>query len=132
MTRKDSRRDAATGLARAIREISDGGSELIRFAFKVLRGENPEATVADQRWAVEYLSDRGFGRAPIEIQVETSHSLEVDLDALTDQQLSQLRDAMRRALGDPSDAPPLLTDVTVKAFTIEGDDEEADEVDGDD
>lgn len=60
------------GLAALIREETGDGEELVRFALRVLRGDETitiggEAfppTLRDREWAADWLANRGFGKPP--------------------------------------------------------------------
>ena len=54
-----------------IREETRGGAELVEFALTVLRNGN----VRQRQWAVDWLADRGFGKA---VQVNTVRAEQVD------------------------------------------------------
>lgn len=52
------------GLSKYIRDQSRDGFELAEWCFRVLRGHDKTANAQDKRFAVEWLSNRGFGKAP--------------------------------------------------------------------
>lgn len=55
------------GLAERVRKSTSDGKELIEKALLILRNEYPgvKSKMADIRWAIDFLTDRGFGK-PIE------------------------------------------------------------------
>lgn len=88
------------GLAAMIREQTKDGLELVRLNLKIMRGEltytrndsdgNPyevEPTIADRQKAIEYLTERGFGKA-----------VELRADVTPDNEAKELAKAFAREL----------------------------------
>lgn len=107
---------AAGEMARMIREETKGGRELVTYALQVYR--DPSSTEANRRWAHDWLSDRGFGRAlqAVDLQVVSDMSIDdegIDYTKLTAAELDEI---IADAKGDE---PPALDPV--------GDDERAED-----
>jgi hypothetical protein len=88
------------GLASMIREQTKDGLELVKLNLQIMRGElkytrkdadgNPfevEPTIADRQKAIEYLTDRGFGKA-----------IDLKADVTPDNELKELAKAFAREL----------------------------------
>ena len=107
---------AARALAMRIQQETRDGAEVVDFALAVLRhgGVNAasgptmhgltEVTLTDKRWAADYLTDRGWGKAPqtIEIQTEGEPMPAIVLRGVTDDDLDAAERVLREGLGaDP-------------------------------
>jgi hypothetical protein len=104
---------AARALAMRIQAETRDGAEVVDFALAVLRAGSPtagsgpamhgltEVTTADKRWAVDYLTDRGWGKAPqtIEIQTEGESMPAIVLRGVTDDDLDAAERVLREGLG---------------------------------
>lgn len=63
---------AAIGMARLVREKTADGAELVEFWLAVMRGEVPAMSdEKSRRWAADRLTERGFGKTPVTIEVTT-------------------------------------------------------------
>lgn len=104
---------AARALAMRIQQETRDGAEVVDFALAVLRhgGVNAasgtamngltEVTLTDKRWAADYLTDRGWGKAPqtIEIQTEGEPMPAIVLRGVTDDDLDAAERVLREGLG---------------------------------
>jgi hypothetical protein len=104
---------AARALAMRIQQETRDGAEVVDFALAVLRhgGVNQgsgaamhglgEVTLTDKRWAADYLTDRGWGKAPqtIEIQTEGEPMPAIVLRGVTDDDLDAAERVLREGLG---------------------------------
>ncbi len=54
-------------IARQIAELSNDGEELVRFVWRVFM--DPTMPFDDRRWALEWLADRGAGKAMAKVEV---------------------------------------------------------------
>lgn len=130
--------DAARKVALMIQAETGDGVELVQFALAILRVnsdppvgrptteesarrktlaewgiEAKDVTLLDRRWAMEWLSDRGLGKAMAFIDVTTDGGddetiVPLDLSGLTLDQLKDLRRRLRPAAPaeDGAPAPP--------------------------
>lgn len=92
------------GAAQMIRELTNDGADLIKFAHTVWLNENGVYTTQQQIDAHAWLADRLWGRAPqvIEAQIETHNvSIEgsIDLARLSVDQLTSLESLLTQATG---------------------------------
>lgn len=104
---------AARELARRIQQETRDGAEVVDFALAVLRAGGPnagsgpamhglvEVTLVDKRWAAEYLTDRGWGRAPqtIEFTSDGDPVPAIVLTGATPDDLDAAERVLREALG---------------------------------
>jgi hypothetical protein len=86
----------AENIARRVAETTIDGTELVDFALRVFR--DPTMPFEDRRWAMEWLADRGAGKAHAVIDVQTTNTTTVRMD-LTDYTFEELEawEAMQRA-----------------------------------
>lgn len=79
-------------MARLIRTETKGGKELVDYALKVYR--DPASAEANKRWAHDWLSDRGFGKAvqAIDLHVagENDDGDDIDYTKLSQEELDQI------------------------------------------
>lgn len=71
------RGDRRRGIADYIRSVTDDGADLVLFALEVLRTDEAyldgcEVDLKAKIWAVEYLTDRAFGKAVNTIKVDST------------------------------------------------------------
>ena len=99
------------GLAKMIREQTNDGEELMTFALEVFRGTHGGGGVEfSDRWAaLQWLADRGFGKAAQFIELHSEHETTldgVDLAGLSAERLAELTaildEAAEAAGGDGS------------------------------
>ena len=104
---------AARALAMRIQAETRDGAEIVDFALAVLRhggvsaGSSSamhglaEVTLTDKRWAADYLTDRGWGKAPqtIEIQTDGEPRPAIELRGLTNDDLDAAERVLREGLG---------------------------------
>lgn len=89
-------------IARAIREKTKDGADLVEFVYLVWQGKAEGMTSeSSRRWAADWLSDRGFGkpRETLDVTIEPSNAA-LDLSELTTEDLRRL------AEGADGDAQP--------------------------
>lgn len=111
--RPKGQRDAAKAIARRIQADTRDGAELVDFALAILR-HNPtnaaectavhglaEVTLRDKRWAMDWLTDRGFGKPiqPLDLVDEPEAVAPLDLSNVSDEDLAVLERVLR-GLGD--------------------------------
>lgn len=84
-------------MARFIADETKTGQELVTFALTVFRDTN--APIEDRKWAMEWLADRGAGKAPAVLEVQSSHTttLRLDLSMYTLEELDQMERINRAA-----------------------------------
>jgi hypothetical protein len=87
------------GLAKKVRAATSDGDELVDFAMSVFRGEH-EACIsfAHRMEAWKWLADRGWGKAPVHVEINAQSDAALtgpDLSQLTDEQLDILDKAGR-------------------------------------
>lgn len=94
------------GIVEAIRELTDDGVELVQKVWRIV--DSPIAKISDQMAAIEWLADRGYGKAPQHIVVTPTSPIDgVDLN-LPPEQLDALRNGLRLIdvpPSDPTEAP---------------------------
>ena len=82
------------GLAKMIREQTNDGEELMNFALEVFRGTHGGGVEFGDRWAaLQWLADRGFGKAAQFIELHSEHEATldgVDLAGLSSERLAEL------------------------------------------
>lgn len=90
------------GLAKKIQRETEGGDELLEFALAVFRGGGPEGSGFEhlgkkfsERWdAFVWLSDRGYGKAPLVIEAhhegEVATAIVPDLSEFSDEELEAM------------------------------------------
>jgi hypothetical protein len=114
----------AEEMARKIAAMSDDGLEMIEFAFRVFR--DPTMPFEDRRWAMEWLADRGAGRAMANVNVggTVNHvATRVSLEHYTDEELEahermRLAAQERARIAQASDAnTPKVIDVVPPSTT---------------
>lgn len=91
-------------MARAIREATNDGADLVKWALKLWL--EPDAKMVDRRWAHDWLTERGFGKAlaPVDLHVGGELALNqtmVDVSKLTLEQIQALA-----LIGIVTDEPP--------------------------
>jgi len=92
------------GLAKLARETVGDGADLVQFMAAVLRGDKKvlgvrQVTLRDRMQAAEWLAERGFGKAPLVVDVPEDDESQVDFnDSLTTWARSLPPD-LRKALG---------------------------------
>jgi hypothetical protein len=85
-------------MAKLIREQTADGARLVAYAIGVLQSK--DATPASKAWAVEWLSDRGFGKAQQFVEVSGDGApAKLDLSRLTGEQLVALAAAIAAMKG---------------------------------
>lgn len=87
-------KSAVREIALLARDLSDNGLTVMEFMMDVLRGTVDSATVRDRIEAGKVLLERGWGKAPIEVNVNVSVSSQFDMAKLSSEQLDQLRGAL--------------------------------------
>ncbi len=86
------------GLAKKIQVNTRDGDEMLEFALSVFRGTHDAQTTFGQRWeAFQWLSDRGYGKAPqvIEVHHDEPVQSDVDMTKVSDEDLELLESAAR-------------------------------------
>jgi hypothetical protein len=92
-----SKRNNAQILSKRIGELTEDGEELMRIMFAIARDE--DAPTSDRRGAVEWLTDRWAGKAPIVIEHDVQHSLQlVDTSKLSLAELRSLEQTLVKML----------------------------------
>ena len=87
------------GIAKYIMSKSNNGEDLIDYLFKVLSGEvEGGSTLAAKMWATEQLLNRGLGKAPQMIEINTTIDTEaratmIDMGAMSDEELEAMEKA---------------------------------------
>jgi hypothetical protein len=84
------------GLVRRIREETRDGDELVEFMVRVFRDE--DAPRRDRIAAVEWLADRGWGKAALPIRQEVDVPTDSPFDQLTDEERDAVIQAVRRRI----------------------------------
>lgn len=103
------------GLAAAVRGTVDV-SEIIEFAYKVLRGQpirvggaagyDAVPSMNDMKWAAQFLSDRGWGLPQVNVQIgEAPDAERFDAQALSRAERDDLERLLARAAGEPAALP---------------------------
>jgi hypothetical protein len=84
-------------IARRIAETTRDGDELVEFALRVFR--DPTMPFEDRRWAMEWLADRGAGRAMAKLEVSgaVSHTVRPNLEDYTFEELEEMERIEKRA-----------------------------------
>lgn len=79
-------------MARLILEKTSDGVELVEFALRVWRGQDPEMKDPKSRqWAHEWLSDRGLGKAVQSVEMTFENGPPpLDFSGLSDAELAAL------------------------------------------
>ena len=94
------------GLSRRVRElVGDDGHEIAEYMFSVL-SDDRERT-ADRMEAAKWLADRGFGKAPIELDVDlevTKEAVRVLLRSYSTEDLETMRDIHMKYVPDAVEA----------------------------
>jgi hypothetical protein len=93
-------------LAKHVRLLTGGGRALVQFLEDVRDGQVEGATVRDRLEATKLLLERGYGKAPLTVEVtgQVNHAHlhlsggRVDLSRLTPQELLQIQATMTRAV----------------------------------
>jgi hypothetical protein len=88
-------------LAKLVIEQTGGGVALVEFLNSVAMGLVDGASMRDRLEAAKVLLDRGYGRAPVQIEVtgQVTHAVtRVDVHRLTDEELEFMRRTLRRAV----------------------------------
>ncbi len=90
-------------LAKMVRELTGGGKALIEWLVEVQEGRVDAASMKDRLDAAKILLERGFGKAPLTIEVtgQVNHvhlGGKVDLGKLSDDDLASMRATLRKAL----------------------------------
>lgn len=97
---------AHAALVKLIHTETRNGAELVERILLIARGQ--DATLMDPKsrtWALDWLSDRGFGKPQQDVVVFQDEQRPIDYDALTDEQLEALG-ALDEA--NPAAAAPIL------------------------
>ncbi len=99
-------------LARMVHELTGGGTALVEFMDDVFKGNVEGASVRDRLEAAKYLTERGYGKAPLTVEVSgnITHSIEAkyDLGKLSDAELAQVAGSLEKAQRQlPSPGQPL-------------------------
>lgn len=101
-------------LAKLVIEQTGGGRAIVDFLMQVQSGIIEGCTIRDRIEASKVLLDRGYGKAPLTIEVtgQVTHAVTtVDVHKLTDEDLGQLRRMLRRAVVTGLPAP--VTDAEI-------------------
>lgn len=87
----------AENIARKIAEATQDGCELVEFALRVFRDQT--MPFEDRKWAHEYLTDRGAGKAMAKLEVASSHThtVRMNLTDYTFEELEEFERIQRRA-----------------------------------
>ncbi len=74
------------GVAKQIMRLTEDGAAMVKWAMEVW--QNQTSSMADRRWAFEWLSDRGLGKpvARTELEATIAHATSDDDRPLTDAQ----------------------------------------------
>lgn len=107
----------AKSLAEAVRRITDP-QELAEAVVLIARGGN----LKDKRWAIEWLADRGWGKAMSGPDLEKwmggdEEEQAIDLKALSNEQLDQLLDIAETSMGRKQLPKPKRV-INFKAMTV--------------
>lgn len=109
----------ASGLAKMIRKRTGDGDELVTFAQRLLRGQpvqrydnegNPTdmlvPSMDDMKWAAQWLSDRGYGKAPMTIEINEGPKgePEIDFSNVSDEDFAKIKELMGVSDDDIIDA----------------------------
>lgn len=96
----------AQNMAKLIAERTDNGQKLIEFAWAVYTDEN--APLAERRWAHDWLTDRGAGKASQSIELFANVQSQnvtfvemVNFDKLSSENLFELESILSTAVGAP-------------------------------
>jgi hypothetical protein len=105
-----SRKNRVRELADMVVAVTGGGAAIVDFLDKVRDGRVAGASVRDRIEAAKILLERGYGKAPLQLEVKgkIKHTLtrRVDVSRLTDEELESLRRTLRRAAVDVAELPP--------------------------
>jgi hypothetical protein len=102
-------------LAKLIHAETRNGAELVERVLKIARGQ--DTTLDDPKsrtWALDWLSDRGFGKPQQDVVVMQDEHRPIDYDALTDEQLEALGEL---DAANPAEPATVLRLVPVTALT---------------
>jgi len=77
-------------LATKIRKRSHDGDSLVRILFAIADGSEPGARISDKVAAVGMLLDRGYGKAPVSIEINQEIQVNHVLQAMSTEQLEEL------------------------------------------
>lgn len=94
---------AVAAMARAIRDATNDGADLVKWALKIWL--DPTTKMVDRRWAHDWLTERGFGKALQAIDLQVGGELgitamTVDVSTLSIEQIQAL--ALIGTSDDPS------------------------------
>lgn len=101
------RKNFAAGMATAIGDLTGNGREMIETAIEIMRDRLEEGAVRMK--AIEFLSERLAGKAPLVIEAELTATMIGGRapDELSDEQLQRIIAVIDRELG-PEDEPAQL------------------------
>lgn len=101
------RKNFAAGMATAIGDLTGNGREMIETAIEIMRDRLEEGAVRMK--AIEFLSERLAGKAPLVIEAELTATMIGGRapDELSDEQLQRIIAVIDRELG-PDDEPAQL------------------------
>ncbi len=97
--RNNTKTTSAKDLAREIAAQTENGQEVVDFVLAVFRGEEKRlgARPADLKWAVEFLAERLWGKAPIQMEITAGDAPQIaamiDYSKLSTAQLKALQKA---------------------------------------
>lgn len=97
------RQSAVRELARLVREETNFGGDVVSFLIDMYQGRVPGAAARDRIEAAKVLLDRGFGKAPItvEVQGQVNHlhlGANVDLGRLSADDLNSIEATLEKAI----------------------------------
>src|ERR1044071_499133 len=75
---------SASLVARAVSERTGGGAEIVETMLRIARGEDKTYTERSRFAAWEWLADRLWGRAPMELEVTATAGPGADFRAIAD------------------------------------------------
>lgn len=97
-------------LAKLVIEQTGGGRAIVDFLMQVQSGLIEGCSIRDRIEASKVLLDRGYGKAPLQIEVtgQVVHAVtSVDVGKLSDDDLGNLRRMLRRAVVVPELPAPI-------------------------
>lgn len=97
-------------LAKLVIEQTGGGRAIVDFLMQVQSGIIDGCSIRDRIEASKVLLDRGYGKAPLQIEVtgQVVHAVtSVDVGKLSDDDLGNLRRMLRRAVVAPELPAPV-------------------------
>ena len=95
----ENRRRGAKELAKEISKQTDNGQEVVDFVLSVFRGTEPRLGTrpSDLKWAVEWLADRLWGKAPVQMEITAGQDTKIvnmiDYSKLSVKELKILQEA---------------------------------------